>query len=393
MSMRKMIAQSPSMNPIDIDSATPLLGGLTPATFMRRHWQKKPLLVRQAVPMPRPFVGRAELFALAAGEGVESRLIVRDGKDWSLRHGPFARRALPPLAQAQWSLLVQGMDLHLDSAREMLERFRFVPDARLDDVMVSYATDGGGVGPHFDSYDVFLLQIHGSRRWRIGRLPRPELQPDVPLKILTNFVAEQQWILQPGDMLYLPPRWAHDGVAEGECMTCSIGFRSAGARELGRELLQRALDSEDEEADDTIYRDPAQAATTQPGRIPEALHAFGLDALRGWLERQGGFDLALGEVLSEPKPGVWFDGGAPLPHEAALRLDRRTRMIYDKRHVFINGEAFRAGGRDATLMRRLADGRALDANGFAALGADARALLDQWAQAGWLHADDEGGIR
>jgi 50S ribosomal protein L16 3-hydroxylase len=176
-------------------------------------------------------------------------------------------------------------------------------------------------------------------------------------------------------------------------MTCSIGFRSAGARELGRELLQRALDCEDEEADDTIYRDPAQAATMEPGRIPEALHAFGLDAMRGWLERQGGFDLALGEVLSEPKPGVWFDGGAPLPHEAALRLDRRTRMIYDKRHVFINGEAFRAGGRDATLMRRLADRRSLDAARYASLSADARALLDQWAQAGWLHADDEGGSR
>ena len=381
------------MNPIDINAATPLLGGLTPATFMRRHWQKKPLLVRQAVPMAQPFVGRAELFALAAGEGVESRLIVRHGKDWSLRHGPFARRALPPLAQPQWSLLVQGMDLHLDRARDMIERFRFVPDARLDDVMVSYATDGGGVGPHFDSYDVFLLQIHGRRRWRIGRLPRPELQPDVPLKILTNFVAEQEWLLEPGDMLYLPPRWAHDGIAEGECMTCSIGFRSAGARELGRELLQRALDSDEDEAGDAIYRDPAQAATTAPGRIPEALHAFGLDAMRAWLEQQGGFDLALGEVLSEPKPGVWFDAGAPLPSGCAVRLDRRTRMIYDRRHVFINGEAFRAGGRDATLMRRLADRRTLDAGRLDSLSDDARELLDQWARAGWLHADDEGGSR
>ncbi|WP_371816825.1 JmjC domain-containing protein [Rhizobacter sp. AJA081-3] len=378
---------------MDIDAATPLLGGLTPATFMRRHWQKKPLLVRQAVPMAQPFVGRAELFALAAGEGVESRLIVRHGKDWSLRHGPFARRALPPLAQPQWSLLVQGMDLHLDRARDMIERFRFVPDARLDDVMVSYATDGGGVGPHFDSYDVFLLQIHGRRRWRIGRLPRPELQPDVPLKILTNFVAEQEWLLEPGDMLYLPPRWAHDGIAEGECMTCSIGFRSAGARELGRELLQRALDSDEDEAGDAIYRDPAQAATTAPGRIPEALHAFGLDAMRAWLEQQGGFDLALGEVLSEPKPGVWFDAGAPLPSGCAVRLDRRTRMIYDRRHVFINGEAFRAGGRDATLMRRLADRRTLDAGRLDSLSDDARELLDQWARAGWLHADDEGGSR
>lgn len=390
MSMRGMIAQSTPMTPIDITAPTPLLGGLSPEAFMRRHWHKKPLLVRQALPMDRPFVARGELFALAASEDVESRLIVRRGRDWTLRHGPLRRRALPPLSQAGWSLLVQGLDLHLDSARQMLERFRFVPDARLDDVMVSYATDGGGVGPHFDSYDVFLLQIHGVRRWRIGRLPHPELQPDVPLKILTNFEPEQEWRLEPGDMLYLPPRWAHDGIAEGECMTCSIGFRSAGQQELARELLQRALDADEPAGDDRIYRDPTQPAIREPGRIPEALQAFALDGLRRWLEDQGGFELALGEVLSEPKPGVWFAAGAPLPTGCGVRLDRRTRMLHDRRHVYINGEPFRAGGRDATLMRRLADRRELVARERAALSADAQELLDQWARAGWLHAETEG---
>lgn len=381
------------MTPIPIDRPSPLLAGLTPQQFMRRHWQKKPLLVRQALPMARPFVSRAELFALAANEDVESRLIVRDGRDWSLRHGPLPRRALPALARPQWSLLVQGLDLHLDSARAMLERFRFVPDARLDDVMVSYATDGGGVGPHFDSYDVFLLQIHGARRWRIGRLPDPQLQPDVPLKILTNFVAEQEWLLEPGDMLYLPPRWAHDGIAEGECMTCSIGFRAAGAGELARELLQRALDADDGEAGGSLYRDPKQPATLQPGRIPPELQAFGRDALRSWVAQQGGFGVALGEVLSEPKPGVWFPSGAALPPQGGIRLDRRTRMLYDSRHIYINGEAFRAGGRDATLIRRLADRRCLLASERSVLGIDAGQLIDQWARAGWLHAmvEDEAG--
>lgn len=388
-----MIAQSTPMTPIDIRVPTPLLGGLSPETFMRRHWHKKPLLVRQALAMERPFVSRSELFALAASDAVESRLIVRQGRDWSLRHGPLPRRSLPPIARPQWSLLVQGLDLHLDRARQMLERFRFVPDARLDDVMVSYATDGGGVGPHFDSYDVFLLQIHGRRRWRIGRLPNPELQQGVPLKILTNFEPEQEWLLEPGDMLYLPPRWAHDGVAEGECMTCSIGFRSAGERELARELLQRALDADESEGDDRIYRDPGQAATTEPARIPAALQAFGLDALRRWLGRQGAFEVSLGEVLSEPKPGVWFDSGLPLPAGCAIRLDRRTRMLHDRRHVFINGESFRAGGRDATLMRRLADRRELAAPDLATLSTDARELVDQWARAGWLHAVDEGESR
>ncbi len=378
------------MNPIDITAPTALLGGLSPERFMRRHWHKQPLLVRRALPMVKPFVSRAELFALAAGEDVESRLIVRQGRDWTLRHGPLGRRALPPLAQPQWSLLVQGMDLHLDRAREMLERFRFVPDARLDDVMVSYATDGGGVGPHFDSYDVFLLQIHGRRRWRIGRLANPALQPGVPLKILTNFEPEQEWVLEPGDMLYLPPGWAHDGIAEGECMTCSIGFRSAGADELARELLQRAIEADEGEDDPTIYRDPTQPATTTPGRIPEPLQAFARRSVQRWLQAQGGFEVALGEVISEPKPGVWFDAGAGLAGPCAVRLDRRTRMLHDQRHVYINGESFRAGGRDATLMRRLADRRGLSARDVTALGEDARALIGQWALAGWLHADVEG---
>ena len=378
------------MNPIDITAPTPLLAGLSPERFMSRHWHKKPLLVRQALPMVKPFVTRSELFALAAADGVESRLIVRQGRGWTLRHGPFARRALPPLTQPKWSLLVQGMDLHLDSARTMLERFRFVPDARLDDVMVSYATDGGGVGPHFDSYDVFLLQIHGIRRWRIGRIANPQLQSGVPLKILTNFVPEYDWLLEPGDMLYLPPGWAHDGIAEGECMTCSMGFRSAGADELARELLQRSLDGDEGEDDARIYRDPKQGATTTPGLIPAALQEFGRDSLARWLRSQGGFEVALGEVLSEPKPGVWFDRGAALARNAALCLDRRTRMMYDARHVYINGESFRAGGRDATLMRRLADRRVLSAREVEALSAEARELIGQWAEAGWLHAGKNG---
>lgn len=381
------------MTPIDISAPTPLLGGLSPEAFMRRHWHKKPLLVRQALPMDKPFVERSALFALAASDAVESRLIVRRGRDWSLRHGPLPRRALPAMSQRGWSLLVQGLDLHLDSARQMLERFRFVPDARLDDVMVSYATDGGGVGPHFDSYDVFLLQIHGVRRWRIGRLPDPQLQPDVPLKILTNFEPEQEWQLEPGDMLYLPPRWAHDGIAEGECMTCSIGFRSAGQQELARELLQRALDADEPEDEDRIYRDPRQPATPEPGRIPRELQAFALDGLRRWLQGQGGFEVALGEVLSEPKPGVWFDAGEPLREGCGVQLDRRTRMMHDRAHVYINGESFRAGGRDATLMRRLADRRELAAREMAALSGDARALLDQWSRAGWLHVLVGGGSR
>ncbi|MES3013225.1 MAG: cupin domain-containing protein [Pseudomonadota bacterium] len=377
---------------MDISLPSPLLGGLSPAVFMRRHWQKKPLLVRQAVPGGVALIERARLFDLASHDEVESRLIVRDGAHWTLREGPLKRSALPPLKQREWTLLVQGLDLHIPAARALLDRFRFVPDARLDDLMLSYASDGGGVGPHVDSYDVFLLQAQGRRRWRIGRVGSPELVPDVPLKILAAFEPEEEWLLEPGDMLYLPPGWAHDGVAEGECTTCSIGFRASGRDELAREVLQRALDAADVDAAASpagpLYRDPKQPATDAPGRIPLPLQAFAADAVQRLLRDPAGLACALGEVLSEPKRGVWFDGesDADAAECTGMALDPRTRMLYDDRHVFINGESFRAGGRDAVLMRRLADRRRLEARELAALSAEARALLGEWLGSGWLRA-------
>ena len=206
--------------PMNTQNALQLLGGLSPETFMQRYWQKKPLLIRAAIPGFAPLLERAELLDLAAQDDVESRLVVRTGDDaqasWRLRQGPFSRRSLPPLKQAGWTLLVQGVDLFDSRIHALMNQFRFVPDARLDDLMISYASDGGGVGPHFDNYDVFLLQAHGRRRWRIGRQKDKRLAPGMPLKILANFAPEQEFVLEPGDMLYLPPQWAHDGVAEGE---------------------------------------------------------------------------------------------------------------------------------------------------------------------------------
>lgn len=371
-----------------IDIPTPLLGGLTPEAFMRRHWQKKPLLIRQAVPQGVPELDRAALFALAASDGVESRLIERRGANWTLRHGPFTRRQLPALARPDWTLLVQGVDLHAQAAHRLMSRFRFAPDVRLDDLMISYATDGGGVGPHFDSYDVFLLQLAGRRRWRVGRMKNPTLQPDVPLKILAQFEPEQEWTLEPGDMLYLPPRWAHDGVAEGECLTASIGFRAPTREEVGSEVLQRMLDGLDDHGEGLRYRDPTQPATDQPARIPVPLTEFAAEAVRRLVDDPLSLDCALGEWLSEPKPQTWFDPVDALPGRCAVALDRRTRMLYDERHVFINGESFSASGRDARLMRELADERALGAASVARLGADAWALLQSWAFQGWLRAVD-----
>lgn len=369
---------------MNIEQALPLLGGLSPSGFMRTHWQRKPLLIRQAVPQATPPLTRAALFALAARDDVESRLIDCGAGDWRMKRGPFSRRALPPVGRAGWTLLVQGLDLHVDAARDLLDRFRFIPDARLDDVMLSWASDGGGVGPHVDSYDVFLLQVTGTRRWRTGRVRSPAWIPGLPLKVLADFEPTQEDDLHAGDMLYLPPGWGHDGVAVGECMTASIGFRAPSADECASALLARALDWLDDDEPGLRYRDPGLAASAEPGRVPDGLSAFALQSLQQALNRPGLLACALGEWLSEPKPKVWFERGrAPVAGEA-LCADRRTRLLYDAGHVFINGESFAASGRDARVLQRLADVRRVSARELAALSDAARALVHDWACAGWL---------
>jgi 50S ribosomal protein L16 3-hydroxylase len=368
-----------------IDQPLALLGGLTPSQFMKRHWQKKPLLVRQAIPDFKPCLDRPALVALAGQEEVESRLIVSTDKGWKMKHGPLAKRSLPPFSQKDWTFLVQGVDLHHDGVHALLQQFRFVPDARLDDLMISYASDGGGVGPHFDSYDVFLLQAHGQRRWRIGRQKDLSLQPGVPLKILQNFEPEEEFVLNPGDMLYLPPKYAHDGVAEGECMTWSIGFRSPQQGELARELLLGLADEAPESVGEAVYRDPAQPAVDRPGAIPADLAAFARESMQKALKNPHLLDSLLGEYLTEPKAKVWFELGQEAGDlSAGVVLDRRTRMMYDERHIFINGESFRVSGRDARLLRALADTRTLEAHQIKALSEDALAALDEWHADGWL---------
>ena len=209
---------------MNINQPLPLLGGITPQEFMRDYWQRKPLLIRQAIPGFKPSLSIANIKQLVKREEVESRLIWQDENGWNMKTGPLER--LPAASKPNWSVLAQSVDLHDDATAALIRQFRFISDARLDDAMISIATDGGGVGPHFDSYDVFLLQAHGQRRWRISQQEDLTLEPGLPLKILKNFKSEQEFLLEPGDMLYLPPHAAHDGVAVGTCMTISIGFRA-----------------------------------------------------------------------------------------------------------------------------------------------------------------------
>lgn len=382
------------------DQPLALLGGLSPAQFMATHWHKKPLLVRQALPGVKPPVSRTELFRLAADENIESRLVVRTGKgrsaNWALAHGPLARRSLPPLTQPGWTVLVQGLNLHVPAADDLLAQFRFVPQARLDDLMVSWASEGGGVGPHFDSYDVFLIQVAGRRRWRIGQMPDARLKAGVPLKLIANFKAEEEFVLEPGDMLYLPPRWAHDGDAvDGECMTCSAGFRSPARQELSREVLLRIADAIDEsfefgriaQPDGERYADPEQGAVTAAGAIPTALIEFARKGVQQALAEDLVIERALGEYLSEPKPQVAFHAPEAAVDPAwptGLRLAPESCMLYDEAHVFLNGEAWRVAGADARWLRLLADRRCLSAQELAKVGKGLRGQLLAWCEQGWL---------
>ena len=226
-------------------------------------------------------------------------------------------------------MLVQGVDLHVQAAHELLQRFRWIADARVDDLMVSYASPGGGVGAHIDSYDVFLLQVHGHRRWRVGPVDDPSFVDGLPVRILERFEPTDEWVLGPGDMLYVPPRWGHDGVAEDECMTCSIGFRTPMGTELARELLQRVLDDVEADADEPHFRDPPRSATETPARMPAALDAFARKAVDRLLRDPSQLARALGEVMTEPKPaGLVRHGPGARP---GRRLAARSAHAHDVR--------------------------------------------------------------
>jgi 50S ribosomal protein L16 3-hydroxylase len=390
---------SPPLPAPQPDTPTPLLGNLTPTQFMRRYWQKKPLLIRQAIPDVVPPLARDELFELASEDEVEARLITHFRNRWQLEHGPFAADELPSVRQRAWTLLVQGVDLHDDRARALLDRFRFVPDARLDDLMISYASDGGGVGAHFDSYDVFLLQVHGRRRWRIGAQRDLSLRPGLPLKVLQHFEPEEEWLLEPGDMLYLPPHIAHDGVAEGECMTCSIGFRAPSAQELTGQFLYHLAERGEAPGGTTeLYRDPQQPAVANPAMLPSALveRVGAILAKVQWSKRD--ISTFLGTYLSEPKPSVVFDPPArPLTEprfiqramQSGIRLDRKSILLYDARFYFLNGEESRLAGVKKWLIE-LADTRCLSAKRFVTLSDDSSvtALLHEWYCAGWIQVGE-----
>ena len=375
-----------------------LLGGLSPATFLARHWQRRPLLVRGAVdPLP-PLPGRDALAALAARDDVESRLVAVDGGRWSMRHGPFERL---PRARRDWTLLVQGVNLHDGPSDALMRRFDFVSAMRLDDLMISHAADGGGVGPHLDSYDVFLLQVEGRRRWRwrdrasVGARERA-LVDDVPLKLLRHFEPTDEAVLEPGDLLYLPPSCAHDGVAVGPCTTASIGFRAPSWNELTQEFL---FGLAERTWPDGRPGDAGRPATTRPAALDATLLAAIAERLGRirWTPRD--VEDFVGRHFSEPKANVFFDPPPPLSigrfrraaERRGLCVDRRATFLYRGRHGWLAGEPFDLPP-PAAAFRTLADRRAVDAATARTMTADdtARTLLHAWWSDGWIHlAGDE----
>jgi 50S ribosomal protein L16 3-hydroxylase len=364
------------------------LAGLECAQFMRRHWQKHMLLVRDALSEHVEAVTRDDLFALAQRDDVESRVIRHAKGLWRVERGPFERRDLRQLPKTGWTLLVQGVDQRLTRAARLLREFSFIPYARLDDMMVSYAVPGGGVGPHFDSYDVFLLQGQGSRRWRVGRQTDLGLVRDAPLRILRRFKPQHEWTLTAGDLLYLPPQWAHDGVALDHCITYSIGFRALSAQELATRFLEFLQDRIELGG---MYADPDLECTRHPGRIPPQMIArltSMADRVR-WSAR----DVALfaGCYLTEPKPNVTFvrptkalKKGAFLREAklCGLALALASRMLVHGASVFINGESHAAHARARRVLAAFADNRELRVAGR--IDGAAAQLLYDWYRAGYI---------
>ena len=366
-----------------------LLGGHTTSAFLRRYWHKEALLVGGAIARFSALLTREQLFGLAARGDVQSRLVERARGRYTQHDGPFRRARLARLPARNWTLLVQGVNLHDDAADALLRRFAFIPYARLDDLMISYAAPGGGVGPHFDSYDVFLLQAAGRRRWRYGRQQDMRLLPDAPLRILRHFTPQHDVTLAAGDMLYLPPGYAHDGVALDECMTCSIGFRAPAHQELAEAFADHLRDTLDVPG---RYADPDLRSTRTPARIDAHMQrrvAQALAAIRWNRDEVARF---LGRHLTEPKAEVVFTWGGDRTRAAFARriarvgvaLDRRTQLLYDDARCYMNGEDTPMPASAATALAQLADRRALAAEACVALSPETIDLLYDWHRHGFL---------
>jgi len=384
-----------------------LLGGITASEFLQHYWHKKPLLIKNAIPGFKGLLSPDELAGLACEDEVQSRIVEEIKGKWHASHGPFDESDFSNLPEKpdpkhRWTLLVQSVNHHLPEAADLLSQFNFIPHARLDDLMVSYAPDGGGVGPHFDSYDVFLLQGQGKRLWRISEQTDLSLVEGAPLRILKNFDTAQEWLVEAGDLLYLPPHLAHWGIAVSDgntdCMTYSIGFRAPKVQELATEFLGfmqdklnknvNALPGIYQDADLTLQEHPAEISSSMISKVADILKTI------QWSDQHVA-DF-LGSYLSEPKPDVFFNPNKKISlrkfHENLLQhgicLDLKSQMLFTAQYFYLNGEAIAATGPSASLLSVLADHRKLTSADIALTGNIEPAIIEQlhvWYLAGYLY--------
>lgn len=397
------------------NQALQLLGGLTPTEFLAEYWQKRPLLIKQAIKNFKGLLSPDELAGLACEDNVQSRIVEEIQGTWHASHGPFddedfANLPEHPNTDHRWTLLVQSVNHHLPEAAALLQQFNFIPHARLDDLMVSYAPDGGGVGPHFDSYDVFLLQGQGKRLWRISEQTDLTLIEGAPLRILKNFDTAQDWLVESGDMLYLPPHLAHWGIAVSngteDCMTYSIGFRAPKNQELATEFLGFMQDklNQDHVILEGIYQDADLALQEHPAEINRAMIRKVGKILNNikWSET----DVAefLGTYLSDPKAEVVFDPNKKISMRIfvekltsqGVSLDFKSQMLFVDNMFFINGERVEFTADFASTLKTLADKRQLSPTDFKSIHLESSPQtkiqssplllqLYDWYIAGYLH--------
>lgn len=334
-------------------------GDISVEEFLRDYWQKKPLLVRNAFPDIEAPVGADELAGLSCEEEVESRLVIqKPGSDhWELKQGPFNEETFSNLPESHWTLLVQAVDHWVPEASEIVEQFRFIPNWRFDDLMVSFASKEGGVGPHYDNYDVFLIQTQGKRRWEIGghfdqNSPR---RSDTPVMIIPDWQPEQVWVLEPGDMLYIPPQVGHNGIGEtDDCMTYSVGFRAPSHAEIMRsftDFIGEQLTSE------FRYNDPDLALQENPGEIkPEAL-----DKVRAiftdYLQDDARLAKWLGEYVTDPKYPDLDQGAEEQIDAAQLREALESGDLHFCRN---EGSRFSYSIRSQNALQLFADGNCFE---------------------------------
>lgn len=379
--MTKKTAKSPALPPIEVDASRRPPLGMPPQLFLRRYWHKRPLLIRNAFPGFVSPIDPDELAGLACEEAALSRLITHDraSDGWSLRNGPFEEDQFPTMPDHDWTLLVQDVDKWDPDVAALLDAFDFLPRWRIDDIMVSFAATGGSVGAHVDQYDVFLLQAHGQRRWQIDVSDNPplEFREDVELKLLRQFTPTHDWVLGPGDMLYLPPGVPHLGVAQDPCLTFSVGMRAPSSAELIADYLDTLV----AEADETIrYRDPDLALPSDRneidaaamGRVVQALNALRMndpDRLGEWFGRFITTYRSAGQAAAPEQPPSLIQLQFALNQGATLQRHPMTRMAWRRASkgavLFASGQALPMGVRDA---RALAAAEQIDGALYQTLG-------------------------